>query len=91
MIVAKLFTREEGGKWEPYKGSIVKQKFEGLIGRGVNFLIINENNIPSTWGSLMFSDGSIYDNAKKGYRSESDFPKDETIEYMNKILNGELK
>jgi len=89
MSELKLFTPQMGGRWTRYNYVMTKEKFESLLAKGIGFLIADPDGKPSTWGALMFSDGTIYDK-DKGYRDESIFPKDETIEYMNKILNGEI-
>lgn len=89
MTTLKLFTREEGGKWNLVSKSISKERIFNALMVGAKFLVVDKNLNVSDWAALMFSDGTIYDK-NKGFRSESDFPKEETIEYMNKILNGEI-
>lgn len=89
MIALKLYTPIMGGRWTKYNPPIEKDTVMHIIKNGINFKIIDKNKNFTPWSALMFSDGTIYDK-DKGFRDEKDFPKDETIEYMNKILNGEI-
>jgi hypothetical protein len=89
MITLKLHTPHEGGKWTRTPGEITKANFMRFIDSGHPSMIIDNENNYIDWYSLMFSDGTIYDK-DKGFRPEKYFPKDETIEYMNKILNRKI-
>lgn len=97
MILAKLYTEEEGGKWKPLPFKFDKSNTQQMLRADAELNVDWPMRIGKLDGndlsvySLMFEDGTIYDSGRKQrFRSESDFPKDETIEYMNKILNGEI-
>ena len=92
MIIAKLFTETEGGNWKPISPiNVPKQIVYGLTPETLYKQPISDRVALHGIHSLMFDDGTIYDLGKIcKFRSEQYFPKDETIEYMNKILNKEI-
>lgn len=95
MITAKYYTPKEGGIWTPFPFEFDKENITPFLrkpGQETNFnvpmIMENENTEPFEAYSILFSDGSIYDSGIKCYfRSEDMFPKDETIKYMETILD----